>query len=138
MKYSQWLPAVGVAFLPLSGFAQATYQPFTFTTLAGVRPNSAGAKFSYPGDVAVDGSGNVYVADSFNYTVRKITPTGVVTTLAGKPEFAPNVASIGGSVNGRGADARFNFPNDVAVDRDGNVYVADSGNHTIRKVTADG
>ena len=108
------------------------------TTLAGLAgsPGSAngtgsGARFQYPFGVAVDGAGNLYVADSFNSTIRKITPDRVVTTLAG-------VAGQTGSDDGTGNGARFNYPFDVAVDGAGNLYVADSGNNTIRKVTPDG
>jgi sugar lactone lactonase YvrE len=103
------------------------------STLAGWARGSADgdgkfASFNTPLGVAVDGSGNVYVADTGNSTIRMITPTGVVSTLAG-------VAGIIGSSDGTGAAARFNGPQGVAVDRSGNVYVADTGNDTIRKIT---
>ena len=105
------------------------------TTLAGTAGSSgsadgagAAARFFYPGGVAVDGEGNVYVADNENHTVRKVTPAGVVTTLAG-------TARSSGSADGTGAAARFNNPQGVAVDGDGNLYVADNNNHAIRKVT---
>ena len=91
--------------------------------------SGAAARFSGPWDVATDGAGNVYVADSD--TIRKITPTGVVTTLAG-------TAGMSGSADGTGAAARFSLPNGVAVDGAGNVYVADTGNDTIRKITPAG
>ena len=91
----------------------------------------ADARFNYPHGVAVDGDGNVYVADSFNHAIRKITAAGEVTTLAG-------TAGSSGSADGTGADARFKYPNGVAVDGDGNVYVADKSNHTVRKITAAG
>jgi sugar lactone lactonase YvrE len=81
--------------------------------------------------VAVDTAANVYVADTFNHTIRKITSTGMVTTLAG-------TAGQGGSADGTGSAARLNNPCGVAVDSATNVYVADVGNHTIRKVTAAG
>jgi sugar lactone lactonase YvrE len=84
-----------------------------------------------PSGLAVDGAGNLYVADQLNHTIRKITDTGVVTTLAG-------AAGMSGSQDGAGATARFNFPIDVAVDGSGNVYVADQGNQTIRKITPGG
>jgi sugar lactone lactonase YvrE len=89
------------------------------------------ARFNAPFGVAVDANTNVYVADTWNHTLRKITRAGVVTTLAG-------TAGSTGSTNGPGNAARFNYPQGVAVDRDANVYVADEGNHTIRKITPDG
>jgi hypothetical protein len=109
------------------------------TTLAGrasASPGSAdgtgaAARFSAPARVAVDGAGNVYVADQGNATIRKVTPAGVVTTLAG-------TAGAIGSADGTGAAARFNSPTGVGVDGAGNVYVADQGNATIRKVTPAG
>jgi hypothetical protein len=89
------------------------------------------ARFFNPVGVAVDGEGNVYVADQFNQTIRKIAPTGEVATLAG-------LAGERGSADGAGATARFNYPYGVAVDREGNVYVADTGNSTVRRITPAG
>ena len=89
------------------------------------------ARFNNPSGTAVDGAGNVYVADYQNNTIRKITPAGVVTTLAG-------LGGVAGTNNGTGTAARFNQPYGLAVDGAGNVYVADSFNQTIRKVTAQG
>ena len=91
----------------------------------------AAAKFSFPSGVAVDASGNVFVADTNNNDIRKITPAGVVTTFAGQ-------AGTQGSTDDTGTLARFNFPQGVAVDGSGNVYVADSGNSTIRMITPAG
>jgi plastocyanin len=108
------------------------------TTVAGSAASSGtndgigtAALFSFPEQVAVDGADNVYVADAANNTVRKMTPGRVVTTLAGFP-------GVAGSQDGTGRGARFNFPENVATDRAGNVYVADYGNSTIRKVTTNG
>ena len=86
------------------------------------------ARFSSPQGVAADGAGNLFVADSSNHTIRKVViVTGAVTTLAGSPGDK-------GSDDGTGAAARFAFPRGVASDGAGNLFVADSGNHTIRKV----
>src|SRR5262249_51001510 len=74
---------------------------------------------------------NVFVADSGNHTIRKVTAGGVVTTLAG-------AAGISGSSDGTGATARFNSPSGVAVGRAGNVYVAGLFNNTIRQITTRG
>lgn len=109
------------------------------TTLAG-RAGSRGtangpgssARFDLPTGVAVDQAGVVYVADTFNHAIRKITPDGVVSTLAGSPIDFP------GSADGKGSAARFNAPNRLALDNAGNLYVADTVNFTIRKVTPDG
>lgn len=108
------------------------------TTLAGLTSvNGAvdglgsNARFSVPSGAAVDNAGNLYVADSSNHTIRKITSNGTVTTLAGSPESP-------GTADGTGAAARFNLPSGVAVDAAGNVYVADFGNHSVRKITANG
>ena len=108
------------------------------TTLAGTAGSlgstdgtGAAARFYYPNGVAVDTDGNVFVADSENYTIRKVTSAGVVTTLAG-------TAGIPGSTNGTGSAARFSSSYGVTVDSEGNVFVADRGNHTIRKVTSAG
>jgi NHL repeat len=110
----------------------------TVTTLAGragmfgsTDASGATARFGLPSGVAVDHAGMVYVADTNNQTIRKITPTGTVTTLAG-------TAGALGSANGDGAIARFRFPTGIAVDLDGNLYVADRGNDTIRKITPTG
>ncbi len=88
------------------------------------------AHFSSPTGLAVDGVGNVYVADRSNYVVRKITPLGVVTTVAGKPGTA-------GYLDGAGSIAKFDQPNAVAVDGLGNLYVSDLNNNAVRLVASD-
>jgi len=88
------------------------------------------ASFNSPTGIALDGAGNVYVADSYNHRIRKISPTGVVTTLAG--------SGTGGYADGTGTAASFNWPKGVAVDGVGNVYVADQSNNRIRKVSPAG
>ncbi|MCU0292904.1 MAG: hypothetical protein MUF10_13080, partial [Thermoanaerobaculaceae bacterium] len=105
------------------------------TTLAGTAGSSgsvdgigAAARFYVPYGVAADGSGNLFVADTENHTIRRIVvATGEVTTLAG-------TAGSYGSVDGAGAAARFTHPYGVAADGSGNVLVADSWNHTIRRI----
>ena len=102
---------------------------------AGVRGGGDGqgsaAQFSYPMGLALDSVGNLYVADAGNYTIRKISPKGLVITLAG-------LAGSPGSADGLMSAARFSNPEGVAVDSAGNVYVADTGNYTIRKITPAG
>ncbi len=106
------------------------------TTLAGSDQagfsdgNGTVAKFRSPEGVAVDASGNVYVADTYNNRIRKINSAGVVTTLAG--------SGAAGFADGTGTEAKFYWPKDVAVDQSGNVYVADYFNHAIRLVTSAG
>ena len=88
------------------------------------------ASFNRPRGVAVDGSGTVYVADANGRKIRKITPDGTVSTLAG--------SGANGSADGVGAVASFGFPNGIAVDSSGTVYVGDQTNHKIRKISPDG
>ena len=108
------------------------------TTLAGSpgTPGSAdgrgtNALFNGPSGVRTDAAGNVFVADTYNHTIRKITPAGLTTTVAG-------LAGQPGAVDGIGTAARFSSPTDLTLDGATNLYVADSDNNLIRKITPDG
>jgi sugar lactone lactonase YvrE len=87
------------------------------------------ARFASPSGISSDAAGKLYVSDWGNHRIRKITPAGEVSTLAGGEE---------GFADGVGSDARFNGPNGIAIDAAGNLYVADAGNHRIREITPAG
>jgi hypothetical protein len=108
------------------------------TTIAGTAGQAgtanglgAVARFRGPWALAVGADGVVYVADTENHAIRKISTSGEVTILAGSP-------GLGGSQDGTGTGARFYRPMGIAVDASGTVYVADTGNHTVRMITAAG
>lgn len=107
----------------------------TLAGFAGSRGSSdgvgSGARFAVPEGVAVDDGGNVFVADTGNHSIRRITPAGAVTTIAG-------LSGTFGHINATGSEARFYYPAGLTIDRDGNLYVAESGNRVVRKVTAAG
>jgi sugar lactone lactonase YvrE len=103
---------------------------FAGGTMGFVNGTGAAAQFNQPYAITIDPAGNLYVGDRINHAIRKITPAGVVTTLAGN--------GSAGNVNGTGSTAMFNEPLGVAVDASGNVYVADYANGSLRKVTAAG
>jgi serine/threonine protein kinase, bacterial len=116
----------------------ASGQDYAFTNFAGLpgvsgtnNGSGSAARFNNPAAVAVDSAGNVYVADTFNHMIRKITPASVVTTLAGSARHP-------GAIDEFGTDAQFNTPIGIGVDSAGNVYVSDTINHTIRKITPPG
>lgn len=106
------------------------------TTIAGMLGESGSsdgirdkARFYAPEALAVDAHGWIFVADTRNHVIRKISPSGEVTTIAGK-------AGAAGSLDGK--QALFHSPSGLTVDKNGEIYVADTGNHTIRKITPDG
>jgi alpha-tubulin suppressor-like RCC1 family protein/sugar lactone lactonase YvrE len=115
----------------ISPFGQVT----TLAGSAGVSGATDGtgdqARFNMPVGIAVDENGMVFVADTGNHCIRKITSEGVVSTLAGE-------AGVPGSGDGTGVEGHFGFPRGLALDGDGFLYVADSANHTIRKVSVNG
>jgi len=90
------------------------------------------AQLDGPGGVAVDGSGNLFIADLADSRVRKVDVTGMITTVAG--DGTPGFSGDGGSATA----AQLAFPFDVAIDSLGNLYIADSNNHRIRMVNAAG
>jgi sugar lactone lactonase YvrE len=131
--------ALGCLAVPaISTHAQTVVPPYVFRHLAGM-PGGPGkadgpgavARFNHATGVAADSAGNVYVTDSQNDTIRKISPAGIVTTVAGSP-------SLTGSADGTGSTARFSYPTGPALDASGNLFVADWGNDTIRKITPAG
>ena len=108
------------------------------TTLAGspgltgsTDATTTAARFHSPVGITSDSAGNLYICDAGNHTIRKITASGVVTTLAGSP-------GLTGTNNGTGSAARFNNPRGIAIDSSGTLYIADTGNHCIRKISTTG
>ncbi len=125
------------ALLLLTPGAARAEQPISFSTLAGnagygwVDAEGAAARFDSPEGVAVDASGTVYVADTQNGVIRRVSADGGVATMAG-------AAGVTGYADGNGAQALFTWPQWLALGPDGNLYVADTGNSTIRCVTPQG
>jgi len=112
------------------------------TTLAGqqatgglINGTGTGARFNYPQGLAIDNSGTIYIADTLNHMIRKMDQSGTVTTLAGG---GTGSVGVNGYLDATGSAARFNSPMAVTVDSSGNVFVADSANNRIRKITAAG
>ena len=127
---------VGSAIMPLTptNTGGTVVGSANVSTLAGKTQGQDGtgteATFNAPIGIAIDAVGNGYVADSFNHKIRKISPNGVVTTLAGN--------GTDGATDGTGTAASFSGPAGVAVDAMGNIYVADYYNHKIRKISPSG
>jgi sugar lactone lactonase YvrE len=117
-------------------------QSFTFTTLAGGTGGTndginGAAQFYFPGGIAVDGKGNLFVGDTSNNTIRKVTPVGddwVVTTIAGVPGFG----AAGGTNDGPIPKGQLYRPDGVVADTNGNLFIVDHNNDTIRQLTLNG
>src|SRR6185369_15350020 len=123
-----------VAGIPGSGgYADGPGTAAKFNEPFGIAVDRAGtiSRLDEPRGIAVDSNGTLYVADYDNHLIRKITSAGVVSTFAG-------TADVEGSADGQGAAARFRGPMGIAVDSTGIVYVADTGNRSIRRISADG
>jgi hypothetical protein len=114
----------------------------TITTVAGSGPGAPGyggdggaatsAQLSWPKDIAFDAQGNLYVADTGNSAIRKVSPLGVITTIAGNG--LPGYSGDGGS----GTNALLNQPSGLATDNAGNIYVADTNNYRVRMISTSG
>ena len=87
------------------------------------------AKFDYPNGICIDSNNNLYVAEAFGAKIRRITPSNIVNTIAG---------SNSGFLNGQGISAKFFYPTGICTDNLGNLFVADNGNHKIRKIATTG
>ena len=117
----------------------------TITTIAGTgKAGHSGdggpavqARLNSPSGLTLDGAGNLYVADGFNHRIRRVDTSGAITTVAGTGESGLERGGYGGD-GGPAVAARLNLPVGVALDRSGNLYIADKENHRIRRVDASG
>jgi DNA-binding beta-propeller fold protein YncE len=135
---SELLCGLLVSVLSIGSMIEVKAEALAISTFAGRTPSPGfqdglvgEATFGWVTGVALDGAGNLYVADASAHAIRKITPEGMVSTLAGK-------LGESGSANGVGSEARLYSPRAVAVDGEGNVYAAEEVNSTIRKITPEG
>jgi sugar lactone lactonase YvrE len=135
--------AVGLAALTGSrvGTAQETATPGTITTVAGTGQRgfsgdggpATQARLHLPSGVVVDAAGNLFIADAENNRVRKVSPAGMIATVVGTGQLG-----FSGD-GGLATEARLNFPiGGLALDKAGNLFIGDSGNNRVRKVSADG
>lgn len=135
MIVKMWNRIILIVFISVVSVTVASAQ--AVTTLAGAAGITGladgpgnNARFNSPHGVATDRSGNIYIADRYNHCIRKINSSGIVTTLAG--------TGIVGGTDGPGTTATFNEPWAVACDTAGNIYVADTRNYKIRKISTSG
>jgi sugar lactone lactonase YvrE len=121
---------IGVFLLPFSSFAQDSVTTLTGQPLVSGASNGpvATALFNDPAALVADAAGNLFVADSRNHLIRKVSTNGIVSTFAGQ-------VGTPGSSDGSGAAARFDTPSGIALAPNGDLYVSDTGNHTIRRIT---
>lgn len=104
----------------------------SWTDFAGDGGPATSASFNNPYAVATDASGNIYVADQLNHVIRKIDKTtGIISTIAGK---GPDHSGYSGD-NGSPTSATLNAPRSIAVDNNGNIYISDTENNVIRKIS---
>ena len=137
--------ALGAALLAAAAGAQSAAD-WKIDTFAGLPEFGDGgpavvARLNYPNGVATDGAGNVYIVDQRNNRIRKVDSSGVITTFAGTGDYGVDRDYIRGGYVGDGGpavDALLAQPSGVAADGAGNVYIADTGNHRIRKVDSSG
>ena len=132
-------PSGSYAFISASTIRRLSADFSSITLVAGSSTDSSlpvdgvgpAARFGEPRGITVDPAGNLYVVDMGAHTVRRIAVDGTVTTIAGR-------SMITGTADGTGAAARFNFPQAIAIGPDGDLYVADRANGSIRRVTPGG
>ena len=147
LNYPRGVAADGAGNLYIAAFGSRIRKVDTsgvITTVAGTGDPGFGgddgqavaARLAQPDDVAADGAGNLYIADTANSRIRKVDTTGVITTVAGTGSYG-SLGGFGGD-GGPAVSALLNYPRGVAVDGAGNLYIADTGNHRIRKVDTTG
>jgi sugar lactone lactonase YvrE len=127
--------AVGIAATALAVTGASTITTYAGTGVLGFSGDggsATAARLNYPRAIAVDGQGNLYIADTYNYRIRKVTKGRTITTFAGTG--APGFSGDGGPAT----RARIGEARGVAVDGAGNVYISDTENNRVRKVTTDG
>jgi hypothetical protein len=131
--------ALGGAISTVAGDERPGSTGFNFTCgYSGDGGPAIPAALNFPFAVAEDSAGNLYIADTYNNRVRKLSPDGTITTVAGSgATYAPSKGTYSGD-GGPAVNATLNLPHGVAVDKLGDIYIADTENFVVRKVTPDG